>query len=238
MKKTQIIKELPECDRPYERFRDHGPEVLTDRELLAIILRTGTAGSNSLQVASQVLSLGNGTPYEGLLGLQHISVEELMKVPGIGWVKAMELKCIGELSRRISSSAAKTQICFSNAGSVAAYCMERLRHKEREELIGMMLDTKLHLLGEVVFSTGTRNQTTVSTREIFAQALRLHAVSLILVHNHPSGDPTPSALDIEITQKLLREARIIDLTLLDHIIIGDKKYFSFKEQLWKRESPA
>ena len=128
-------------------------------------------------------------------------------------------------------------VSFKNASSVAAYYMERLRHKDQEELLGIMLDSKLGLLGECVFSTGTVNKTLLDTRNVFQEAMRVHAVSFILVHNHPSGDPTPSQSDIEITERLARNAKIIDLTLLDHIIIGDRRFFSFKEQLWKGESP-
>ncbi|MBQ1490500.1 MAG: DNA repair protein RadC [Blautia sp.] len=238
MKKSYLIKDLPEADRPYEKFMAQGSAALTDRELLAIILRTGTRGKNSLDVASDVLALSQGKPYEGILGLLHLSLEELMQVDGIGKVKAMELKCIGELSHRISTAYAKTSVSFRSASSVADYYMERLRHKEKEELFGIMLDSKLGLLGEAVFSTGTVNKTLLDTREVFREAMRLHAVSFILVHNHPSGDPTPSESDIEITERLARNAKIIDLTLLDHIIIGDKRYFSFKEQLWKGGSPV
>ena len=204
----QTIRELPESSRPYEKCLQWGPSVLSDSELLAVILRSGVQGCNSLVLANQILSLTKDTSYPGLLGLLHMSIPDLMKVNGIGKVKAVQLKCIGELSKR----------------------MERLRHEEQEILIVMLLDGKNHFLGEQMLSRGTVNSTLITPREVFMEALKFHAVSVILVHNHPSGDPTPSECDKKITERIYRSGEILGVKLLDHVVIGDQRYISFKEQ--------
>lgn len=170
------------------------------------------------------------TSYPGLLGLLHLSLPDLMKINGIGKVKAIQLKCIGELSKRMASAAARPGLSFQNPSTIARYYMERLRHEEQELLYCMMLDNKNHLLAETLLSRGTANATLITPREVFLQALRHHALSLILVHNHPSGDPSPSGCDVEVTKRILQAGEIVGIHLLDHIIIGDRRYFSFREE--------
>lgn len=222
------IKELPEEERPYEKCLRYGPEALTDSELLAIILRTGTSGSSSLDLARRILH--HGTREEGLLGIHHLSLNELMEIKGIGQVKAIQIKCIGELSKRIASISAQKELDFQNPASIAEYFMERMRHEEQELMICMMLDTKNHLLGEEIISKGTVNSSLVSPRDLLLTALRYRAVYIILVHNHPSGNPTPSADDIHLTTKMMEACNLIDIPLLDHIVIGDQQYISFREE--------
>ena len=226
----QTIKELPESSRPYEKCLQGGPSVLSDSELLAVILRSGVPGNNSLALANQILSLTKDTSYPGLLGLLHMSIPDLMKVNGIGKVKAVQLKCIGELSKRMASAAARPRLSFNDPITIAKYYMEHLRHEEQEVLIVMLLDGRNHLLGEQTISRGTVNATLITPREIFVEALKYHAVSLILVHNHPSGDPTPSDCDREVTERVYTSGELLGIRLLDHIIIGDQKYVSFREQ--------
>ena len=224
------IKELPAEQRPYEKCMSMGVSALTDNELLAIILRSGTKDLNSLHLADIVLAATGKTAFPGLQGLYHMSVRQLMDLPGIGKVKAVQLLCIGELSRRIAGSAAKNMINMSQPATIAEYFMERLRHEEQEHLYVLMLDSKNHYLGEQLITRGTANATLVTPREIFVEALRKQALGVVLIHNHPSGDPTPSGCDVEVTDRVTASGEMIGIALLDHIIIGDQDYFSFREQ--------
>lgn len=214
---------------PYERFLQFGPENLTEAELLAVILRTGTKEDSAVALAEKVLALAT-YPREGLLGLHDVSVEELMEIRGIGMVKAVKLKCIAELSNRMSRAKAREGICFTRADHVAEYFMEKLRHRDTECVYLLCLDAKGQLIREKKLSDGSVNMALISPREIFLEALKDKAVSLILVHNHPSGDPTPSRSDRELTENVAKVGNQMDIPLLDHIIIGDNRYTSFREQ--------
>ena len=216
---------------PYERFLRFGPENLTETELLAIIIRTGTKESSALEVADQVLKLAR-YPREGLLGLYNMTLEELKSVKGIGEVKAVKLKCLTELSRRISEAKAKEGMSFQSSGQVAGFFMERLRHRDTECVILVCLDSKGQMIVEKNLSQGSVKMALISPREIFLEALSNRAVNILLVHNHPSGDPTPSKADMELTDNVRKLGEQLDIPLLDHIVIGDNKYFSFKEQAW------
>ena len=228
-----IMKQLPEEQRPYEKCFTQGAEALSDSELLAVILRSGTQGKNSLALAQEILKFMEVSSYSGLMGLMHVSVQDLMKIHGIGQVKAVQLKCIGELSKRIARTAARPQLVMNNPASVAAYYMEELRHEEQELVICMMSDVKGHFLGDKVLTRGTATGSMVTPREIYMEALRRHAVSLILIHNHPSGDPTPSSDDMQITARIYQAGELLGIHLLDHIVIGDQRYCSFREEgLW------
>lgn len=214
---------------PYERFLSFGPENLTEAELLAVILRTGTKDTSAVELAEKVLALAT-YPREGLLGLHDVSVEELTQIRGIGMVKAVKLKCIAELSNRMSRARARTGICFTRADMVADYFMEKLRHKDTECVYLICLDAKGQLIREKKLSDGSVNMALISPREVFLEALKDKAVNIILVHNHPSGDPTPSRADRELTDNVANVGMQMDIPLLDHIIIGDNRYTSFKEQ--------
>ena len=130
----------------------------------------------------------------------------------------------------MAAAAARPQLSFNNPVTIARYYMEHLRHEEQEVLLVMMLDGRNHLLGEQMISRGTVGATLVTPREVFIEALKFHAVGLILVHNHPSGDPTPSECDMDITERISRAGELLGVKLLDHIVIGDQKYISFREQ--------
>lgn len=215
-------------DMPYEKFLRFGPEGLTESELLAIILRTGTKDSSALQLADKVLSLAK-YPREGLLGLYDVSLEELMNIKGIGIVKAVKLKALTELSMRISCATAKKGLIFTKSGTVAAYYMEKLRHRQTECVLLLCLDSKGQLIQEKKLVDGSVKMALVSPREIFLEALQNRAVNIILLHNHPSGDPMPSAADRELTYNVKELGEKLDIPLLDHIIIGDNRYTSFRE---------
>lgn len=226
---SHTMKQLPEEERPYEKCLAYGPEVLTDSELLAVILRSGTRGISSVALASQILEAGVGGE-QGLLGIHRLSMGELMEFRGIGQVKAVQIKCIGELSKRIASVSAKKLLDFQNPDTIADYYMEQMRHEEQEIMICMMLNTKNQLLGETVISRGTVNASLVSPRDLILAAFRFRAVFIIIVHNHPSGDPKPSRDDLDITKRIQEACSLVDIPLLDHIIIGDQRYISFRQE--------
>ena len=213
---------------PYEKYLHYGPQALTESELLAIILRTGTKDRSALQVAEDILNL-TPSPRTGLLGIYDIPLEQLLKVKGVGMVKAVKIKCITELAMRINSACAKDGIIVKKPSTVANYFMEKLRHLRKECVMVVCLDAKGQIIHEEVISSGSVNMSLISPREVFLEALKHEAVNLILVHNHPSGDPTPSQSDIHITLRIHEMGDKLDVPLLDHIIIGDNCYTSFKE---------
>lgn len=220
----QTVKLLPEEERPYEKCLSKGPQALSDAELLAVVIRSGARGITSIDLAREVL---RQCPYEeGLDGILHLDIRKLIELPGIGKVKAVQIQCIGELSKRIAGGRARRKLDFRSPACVADYYMEQLRHEEQETVICMMLDTATHLLGERQLTRGTVNQSLLSPREVFLAALEFHAVQIILVHNHPSGDPEPSREDILVTKRIQMAGELIGICLLDHIVIGDRRYTS------------
>ena len=223
------LSKVKQENLPYERFLRFGPESLTESELLAIILRTGTKDKSALVLAQEVLALAEPSR-EGLLGLYDIPLERLQEINGIGEVKAVKLKCITELSRRIASATAREQICMQRPKTVADYYMEQLRHRRTECVVLASVDAKGHLIGDSVMSNGSATMSLISPREIFMEALKRQAVSVILIHNHPSGDPSPSRADTELTGQVAAAGQLLGIPLLDHIIIGDNRYMSFREK--------
>lgn len=220
-----------EQELPYERFLRFGPESLTETELLAIIIRTGIKDHSAMDLATQVMELGRFAE-EGLLGLHRVTIEDLQTIRGIGQVKAVKLKCLTELTLRMSKAAYREKATFYSSTDVAGMYMERLRHKETECVILLCLDTKGGLIREKKMSEGSVKMSLISPREILMEALDAKAVGMILLHNHPSGDPTPSRADIELTTNLREIAEKMDVPLWDHIIIGDMKYTSFRDSDW------
>ncbi len=224
----KTIKELNEEERPYEKCEKYGAGNLTNTELLAVLLRTGTRGENSVELAKRILY----PPFsqEGILNLHHWSYEQLLQVKGIGKVKAIQILCLCELARRLAKAEAGKELNFGTPESIAKYYMEDMRHQKQETMKLLMLNTKSKLIGESDISKGTVNATVVSPREMFVEALQKNAVFIILLHNHPSGDPAPSRQDILITQKVRDAGEMVGVELLDHIIIGDNCYFSMREE--------
>ena len=227
MNPSGTIKSMPEAERPYEKCLNFGPEALSDAELLSVILRCGAQGCNALDLSRDILRLCRFE--EGLTGIHHLSIRQLQEIKGVGQVKALQIKCIGELSKRIARAEARKSLDFQNPETIAQYYMESLRHEEQENVRCMMLDTKNHFLGDVALTRGTVNTSLISPRELFLEALAFHAVHLILVHNHPSGDPTPSRDDLLVTRRIVRAGELLGITLLDHIIIGDQRFVSLRQ---------
>lgn len=227
MNKFQTVKDLPPSERPYEKCMEYGAESLSDAELLAVVLKNGTKEKTSVELAREILSLDN--EYEGLAGIYQLSYEELTSIRGVGRVKAIQIMCIGEITKRISKSVAKERLTFHSAESIAGYFMGQMRFLKKEEVIVLMFDTKNGLIKESKISVGTVNAALSSPREVFLEALKAQAVSIILLHNHPSGDPTPSNQDMILTKKIKQSGDLLEIELLDHIIIGNQSYYSFRE---------
>lgn len=210
---------------PRERLIQYGAEALSNAELLAILLRTGTKQHNALQVAETLMY-----QYGHLQHLFDLSVEELTKVKGIGQAKAISLLASAELSKRLAKSKLGETVIVRTPQDAALFMMEDLRHQKKEFFVALFLNTKNHITGKEVLSIGTLNASLVHPREVFRAAIRHSSASIICLHNHPSGDPTPSTEDIKITKRLVEAGNLIGIDVLDHIIIGDGRYISLKEQ--------
>ena len=221
------IKSLPPESRPDEKLESYGAASLSDAELLAIIIRTGFQGYNSVRLAEDILNCSKG---KGLIGLCQVDIEELTKVRGVGKVKAIQLKAVAELTRRISKRIAKESLIMDSPETVARYFMEDLRHKDKECFMMLSLDGKGALIAESLISIGTVNASLASPREVFIEAIKNRAVSIILVHNHPSGNPHPSKNDLVVTEKMKQAGELLGIKLIDHIIIGDNSYVSLSEE--------
>ena len=214
--------------KPYEKFLRYGAGQLSDEELLAVIIRTGTAGRDALALANEVLHHCGKS--HGLAGLHHLEVSELTEIDGIGEVKAVKIKCIAELSRRIARQRVLYEDALTGPSAIAAYFMEDLRHLEYEKCMAVYLDSKCHILSEMTLSVGSINYTQIPVRELFKNAFRVNAAQIILLHNHPSGDPNPSKDDLHMTERIVNACKLIGLTLADHIVIGNNTYTSFREK--------
>ena len=212
---------------PFEKALRFGFEALSDKELLAIIIRSGTKNCSVFEASENLIKYLTGNQ---LLGLYDLSINELSKIPGIGKVKAVQLKSICELSRRISRQLKPKQPLLDSDEAVADYFMESLRHLDHEEFHIILLDNKCHLISVQEVSRGSINSTMMPVREIARYALSANASSIILIHNHPSGDSSPSTEDISSTKQILEAMKLIGITLIDHIIIGDNVYTSFKRE--------
>ncbi|KUK82005.1 MAG: DNA repair protein RadC [Pelotomaculum thermopropionicum] len=217
------IKELPEDIRPRERLLKEGAEALSDVELLAILLRTGSRATTALDLASLLMAR-----FKNLHRLVDAAVEELSDVKGVGPAKASQVKAALELARRLAQFSEASRPVIKSPDDAAALVMEEMRHLDREHFRALLLNTKNQVIGTDKVSVGTLNSSTVHPRELFRNAIRKSAASMVLVHNHPSGDPAPSREDLDITRRLVEVGKIIGIEILDHIIIGDNRFTSFR----------
>lgn len=219
---------------PYERFKAVGPKGLTNRELIAILLRSGTTEEPVLKLAGNVLQVVRN-PENRLSVLYGVSLKQLMAIPGIGEVKAVRLLAMLELSERLAKENVYRKYVMNgplicrNAEIVAGYYMEAMRHEEQERVAVLYLDSHLALIRSETLTIGTVNASLCSPRDIFRRALQAGAVNILLMHNHPSGDPTPSPEDFRLTEKVRRAGMLMDIPLVDHLIFGDLCYTSMKE---------
>ncbi len=222
------VADMAENEKPVERLIKYGSECLSDAELLAILLRTGTKDMNVISLSQMIL---NSHPvHKGLRGLHYRSVKELTELPGVGNVKASQILAITEIAKRINSLEKEERVRFDSPDSVADYFMEDVRFLTKERLYALFTASDGSLLGKVKLSEGSINRSIVSARELFKEAVKCDATGMILIHNHPSGDPSPSEEDILVTKRIESLGLKFEIPLLDHIIIGDGIYFSFIEK--------
>ena len=221
------IKDWPAADRPREKLLCGGPAMLSNAELLALILRTGDSRTQTtaLDLARQLLAR-----FGDLRQLVDATIHELCQTPGIGPAKAAELLAVGELARRFASTALQPGARYSRSDDVFQHFHERLRHYRKEVFLAILLDAKNRVLREVQISEGSLNASIVHPREVFVPVVRESAAAVLFVHNHPSGDPTPSREDLELTRRLSQAGQLMGVRVLDHIIIGSDRYISFADQ--------
>lgn len=221
------IVDEPYYNRPYEKYEKLGIEALTDTELLAILLRSGTVDCNVIELSYKLLCSNGKVP--SLLSLYNMSYDELIKIKGIGKVKAIQIISLLELSKRISKEKYADSLKITSPKDIANYFMEEIRHNKQECFIAVLLDAKNKMIEHKTIFVGSLTSSIVHPREIYKLAIQKSANSILVMHNHPSGDPTPSKEDILITERLKKAGELIGIILIDHIIIGDKIYTSLKE---------
>ena len=219
------MKELPETERPYEKLEQYGAESLTNAELLAIIIKTGTKEETAVGLAQQILKL-NTEKTDNLRFLMDLTVEEFTKIKGIGKVKAIQLKAVCELATRINSVTSYKEKQILQPRDIAEILIEKMRFEKQEILKVAMLNNKNKLLKIKDVAKGGGNFVTASMKSILNEAVKIEAAKIILIHNHPTGDPTPSRQDIKFTQNVELASNILGIQLLDHIVIGNTNYVS------------
>ena len=215
-----LIKSLPEEERPQEKALKNGVSALSDTELIALILRTGRRNASSLALAEEVLSICD----EGLFSMGTFETEDLLKIEGIGPGKASTLMAAVELGKRIAASRKTEKYVADDPDMIADMFMEDLRYEKKEYFKSVILNTKSEIVAVDNVSVGELSSTIVHPREVFSRAIRKSAYGVVFVHNHPSGDPTPSSEDIATTERLVEGGRILGIKVLDHVIIGDGRY--------------
>lgn len=218
------IHDLPEEERPRERLVRNGPESLSNAELLAIILRTGSRAENVVSMSSRILS------EYSIKQLSLANIKRLMQIHGIGEAKASQISAVFELARRLETFVEEPKRKVRSPKDVYTLMYPKMREQKKERFITLYLDTKNQILKEETVSIGSLNASIVHPREVFKSALMESSASVIMIHNHPSGDPSPSREDIMVTEKLVEGGKLLGIDVLDHIIIGDGKYVSLKDE--------
>ncbi|AHV98558.1 JAB domain-containing protein [Paenibacillus sp. 7124] len=222
---TFMLRDLPHEERPRERMMQYGAESLSQAELLAILLRTGTRRESAIHVAQRILG-----QVGGLRRLADLSIEELTQIKGIGPAKAVQLKAGMELGRRMANTRLDQPVTIRSPHDAADILTEQLRYLQKEHFVCLFLNTKNHVIAQETLSMGSLNASIVHPREVFRAAIKCSSASIICAHNHPSGDPTPSPEDIALTRRLLEAGEIVGIDVLDHLIIGDDGFVSMKER--------
>ena len=219
------IRALPEGERPRERLRDQGPQALSNAELLAIILRVGVTGANVIEVARALLS-----QFGGLAGLVQADFATLCHVKGLGDAKVAQLKAALELGRRVLATSPEQRYQIRSPADAANLLMLEMAFLEQEHLRVLLLNTKNHVLGSPTIYVGSLNSSVVRVGELFRDAIRQNCASIIVAHNHPSGDPTPSPEDVAVTREIIQAGKLLDIDVLDHLVIGHNRYVSLRER--------
>ena len=219
------VKELPISERPYEKLEMYGEKALSNAELIAIIIKSGTKEESSVNIAQRILALDkNGE--NNLSFLQNVSIKEFMSIKGVGKVKAIQLKAICELTKRMSKPFDASQIQINSPKDVAKILTNEMKYEKREIVKAIILNSKNIIIKIVDICFGGTNSTIISPKDVLQEVIKLGAPKIILVHNHPSGNPTPSKKDIEFTERILKASKIIGIEFLDHIVIGEYGYRS------------
>lgn len=227
MKKSQshvLIREIPVDERPRERMMQFGASSLSNAELIAILLRTGTESQSAVHIAERVLS-----QTAGLKGLTDSTIETLVQVKGVGPAKAIQILAGVELGRRISRLIPEERLTVRSPQDAAEFMMDELQHLTQEHFVCLFLNTKNEVIGKETIFVGSLNASIVHPREIFRKAIQRASAAIICFHNHPSGDPTPSAEDRHVTRRLKEAGKIVGIDVLDHIIVGEQRFYSMKE---------
>ena len=227
------MKELPISERPYEKLEMYGANTLSNAELLAIIIKSGTKDESSVTLAQKILSLGKSKncKEDNLKFLQELSIEEFMKIKGIGKVKAIQLKATCELAKRISKPIKEIKIKIKTPEDIANLFMDELKTEKREIVKVVIMNSQNVILKIQTISQGGTSSVQVNTKDILMEAVKIGAPKIIVIHNHPSGNAKPSIEDITFTKRLEKAAEILGVLLLDHIVIGYNQYTSIKSCL-------
>ena len=225
------MKNLPVTERPYEKLEQYGEKNLTNAELLAIIIKSGTREETSVQLAQKILLLNENQDKNNLNFLREITIEELIKIKGIGKVKAIQIKATCELASRMNSIDNYKNITINKPSDVANILFEKMRFEKQEMLKVVILGNKNKLLKIKDIAKGCGNFVKASIKDVLNEAVKVQAMQIILVHNHPSGDVTPSKNDIEFTREVKKASAILGINLIDHIIIGVNNYISIFSKL-------
>lgn len=226
------VKEMPSEDRPREKLRQLGPQALTDSELIAIILRVGVQGESVVALAQRLLR-----DCGGLTGLLQMPIDELCEVRGVGEAKAAQLKAALEMGKRLLLAQPEERLQVRSPGDIANLLNLEMASLEQEQLKLISLNTKNQVIRMQTVYQGTVNSSQLRVAEIFREAMRANATSIIVAHNHPSGDPTPSPEDVRVTENLVQAGKLLDIDLLDHLVIGHQRWVSMRERnLGFRES--
>ena len=223
--KFMIIKNLPESERPYEKAQMYGIESLSNAELLAIIIKTGTKEKTSVQLAQELLAI-NTENKENIQFLNDLTISELTQIKGIGTIKAIQIQALCEINKRMSKPIDKLNISVRSSKDLANLFMQELSNCKREKVKVIMLNTKCILLRVMEVATGGTNNVSVAPKDILAEAIKIGAPKIAVVHNHPSGNPEPSTEDIEFTETLDKASKILGIELLDQVVVAGYKFFS------------
>ena len=229
------IKQLPETERPYEKMELYGEKVLSNAELLAIIIKTGTKDESSVAIAQKLLNLNPNPQNNSLDFLREFTIAELMKIKGIGKVKAIQLKAVCELTIRMTTPINYQKVKIKNPEDVVNLLMEEMRLEKQEIVKLVILNNKNEIIKMKNIAFGGNNSVNIAYRDILSEPIKIQAPKIIIVHNHPSGDATPSRADMEVTEKVFETAQLFNIQLLDHIVIGNMTYTSIMSEILTKD---